>query len=143
MKYLRAYRRFIGTLMTILMLSWQIGQPLQAATIYWDSDTSATGDNTLTGAGLGGAGSWNNSLSGTPLLNWYNGTSDTSWVNANNDTAAFWGTAGTVTLTDNVTVGGLTFNTTAYTINGNTNTKTLTFGAANNVITLNTLTRKG
>ncbi len=139
MSYLRAFRRSLGTLMFVLMLSWQVGQPLQAATLYWDTDTNAANNNVGTGAGLGGAGNWNNSLSGTPLQNWFNGTSDTSWVNENNDTAVFRGAAGTVTLTDNVTVGGLMFNTTAYTINGTTNSKTLTFGAANNLITLNNI----
>ena len=92
-----------------------------AALVYWDSDANGTG-NTTAGAGLGGSGSWNNSTSGSPLLNWWpgTGTTDQSWVNANNDTAVFVGTAGTVTLTDAITAGGLTFSTAGYVISGGT-----------------------
>ncbi|MEO5715067.1 MAG: autotransporter-associated beta strand repeat-containing protein, partial [Luteolibacter sp.] len=107
----------------------------QAASVYWDSDATGTGNNVTSGAGLGSAGNWN-----TSTANWWpgTGTTDQSWVNANNDTAIFWGTtAGTVVLTDNITVGGLQFKTTAYTVDAATNSKTLTFGAANNTITLN------
>ncbi|HSH93110.1 MAG TPA: hypothetical protein VK968_03115, partial [Roseimicrobium sp.] len=108
----------------------------QAASLYWDSDANGA-NNVIAGTGLGSTGSWNNSLSVTPLLNWWpgSGTTDQSWVNANNDTAVFTGTAGTVTLTDSITVGGLQFNTTGYTIS--TGVNTLGFGATNNTITLN------
>ena len=130
MKYLRAFRRPIGLMLMVLMLTWQIGQPLRAANIYWDNDATASGDNSLTGAGLGGTGTWD-----TTSSKWWNLTSDNTWNNANNDTAVFWGTAGTVTLGTGITVGGLTFDTTAYTLTGNT----LTFGAATNTITLNNI----
>ena len=46
------------------------------------------------------------------------------WNNSNNDTAVFGGTAGTITLGTDITVGGLTF-TAAYTLTGGT----VTFGA--------------
>ena len=46
------------------------------------------------------------------------------WNNPNNDTAVFGGTAGTITLGTDITVGGLTF-TAAYTLTGGT----VTFGA--------------
>ena len=113
------------------------GPCLQAATVYWDSDANGANNNIITGAGLGGTGNWNNSLSGTPLLNWWAGTGtiDIAWVNANNDTAVFWGAAGTATLTSNTTVGGLLFNTSGYTVA--TGANTLTFGAGSNMVTLN------
>jgi hypothetical protein len=44
----------------------------------------------------------------------------------------FGGTAGTVTLGTSITVGGLTFNTTGYTVT--TGANTLTFGGTNNSI---------
>ena len=111
----------------------------QAATSYWDGDATAPSNNAVTGANLGGTGNWNNSGSGTPLLNWWNGSagSDQTWVNANNDNALFWGTAGTVSLTDAIAVGGLTFNTTGYIVDASANA--LTFGATNNTITLNNI----
>jgi autotransporter-associated beta strand protein len=109
----------------------------QAGTVYWDSDANGANNNIITGAGLGGTGNWNNSLSGTPLLNWWagSGTTDTTWVNANNDTAVFWGAAGNATLTSNTTVGGLLFNITGYKVD--TGANTLTFGAGSNMVTLN------
>ncbi len=79
----------------MLMFFWQVGQPLQAATIYWDSDATASGNNSTTGIGLGGSGTWN-----TSSLNWWDGTNpDSAWPNAGapGDQAVFWGTAGTVT----------------------------------------------
>jgi autotransporter-associated beta strand protein len=109
----------------------------QAANVYWDSDTNGAND-LLTGSGLGGTGTWNTSTSATPLSNWWPGTGtvDQQWNNANNDTAIFSGTAGTVTLGDAVAVGGLTFNTTGYTITGS-GANTLTLGATSNSIDLN------
>jgi autotransporter-associated beta strand protein len=60
-----------------------------------------------------------------------------AWNNAALDTAIFRGTAGTVTVGANVTVGGLQFDAPAYTLNPGTNT--ISFGAAENTIRLNTL----
>ena len=113
-------------------------QVVRAASLYRDSDTTGANNNVITGAGLGGAGSWNNSLSGTPILNWWSGagTVDQSWVNANNDTAVFSGTSGTISLIDNITAGGLLFNTTSYVVNTGSNTLTLATGST---ITLNAI----
>ncbi|WP_415663385.1 beta strand repeat-containing protein [Rariglobus hedericola] len=110
----------------------------QAASFYWDSDATGSGNDAIAGTGLGSTGNWNNSLSGTPLVNWWSGsgTTDQTWVNAGNNTAVFSGTAGTVSLTDNITAGGLLFNTTGYTIN--TGANTLTF-ATGSTITLNNI----
>ncbi|MFA6288911.1 MAG: autotransporter-associated beta strand repeat-containing protein [Opitutaceae bacterium] len=105
-----------------------------AASLYWDSDATGTGNVVIEGTGLGGTGSWDTSLS-----NWWSGsgTSDTTWTNGA-DTAVFWGTAGTVTLAAPVTVGGLQFNTTGYTLNTDS-TNLLTFGAGTDTITLNNI----
>jgi fibronectin-binding autotransporter adhesin len=108
----------------------------KAASVYWDGDALGFND-VLTGGGLGQAGVWN-----TTTANWWDGgtgLTDTVWNNTNNDTAVFTGTAGTVTLGAPITVGGLQFNTTAYSIGAAGNTNTLTFGAATNTITLNGL----
>jgi len=84
------------------------------------------------------SGNWN-----TGLLNWDAGpVPHVGWNNGNNDIAFFSaGTAfaaptpGTVTLTSGITVGGIVFNTSGYTITGNT----LNLGGTNNTIALNNL----
>jgi len=91
----------------------------RAATLTWWA-TGSTGS-------AGGAGTWN-----TSGLNWTSdGVTWSAWSNptAPPDTAVFGGTAGTVTLSTGITVGGLTFDTTGYTITGNT--LTLAGGTAN------------
>ena len=102
-----------------------------AATLYWDGGTVDIGTD---GNGLSGgtAGNWN-----TTLLNWDRGAnlSHVAWNNSNNDTAVFGGTAGTVTLTAPVTVGGLQFNTHNYTVAAST--QGLTFGGTDNTIRAN------
>ena len=108
----------------------------KAANLYWDSNAVAQ-DNVLSSAtGTGGAGTWN-----TTGGYFWNGSDVTSalavWNNANNDTAVFRGTAGTVTLGAGITVGGLQFDTPGYTLT--TGANTLTFGAGNDLIRLNTL----
>ena len=130
-------RRAVTGFAAALIFAAMAGFPsVQAANVYWDGDVTGTGNSATVGTGLGGAGSWNNSLSSTPLVNWWpgSGTTDQTWVNANNDTAIFWGTAGTVTLTDNTTAGGLLFNTTGYTLDGATNTKTLTLATGSAIL---------
>ena len=96
----------------------------QAANRYWDgANTGGTGD----GASAGGTATWD-----TSILNWDqgNGVSRVNWTNANNDTAIFAGTAGTVSLGTGITVGGLQFDTAAYTVQNNA----LTFGAAGSIV---------
>ncbi|MCX6850548.1 MAG: autotransporter-associated beta strand repeat-containing protein [Verrucomicrobia bacterium] len=117
---LRAYRQTVGLSMILLIFSWQIGQPLQAATLYWDQDSTALG-NVTTGGGLGGTGTWD-----ITSPNWWNGVAtDAAWINGT-DIAIFTGTAGTVTLGGPITAGGLTFNSSGYTIAGGGNILTLT-----------------
>ncbi len=84
-----------------------------AATLTWDADGTA-------GGSTGGTGNWN-----TTSLLWNSSGVMKAWVNANNDVAVFGGTAGTVTLTEAITAGGLTFNTDGYTLAGNGNSLTI------------------
>ena len=114
------------------LLSVGMSPQLRAANLYWDSDATAAGNNTGTGAGLGGTGNWD-----TTTANWYNASSDVAWANAGSDTAFFYGTAGTVTLTTPITVGGLNFGATGFTLTGSA-TNTLTLGGTTPTITLAT-----
>jgi autotransporter-associated beta strand protein len=96
----------------------------QAANRWWDgSNAGGTGD----GASDGGTATWDISTN-----NWDQGNTldRVAWGNGNNDTAIFAGTAGTVSLSTNITVGGLQFDTASYIITGNT----LTFGAAGSIV---------
>ena len=90
------------------------GQSAQAATYTWDNSGNGTAFD-------GGSSSW--SLTGS---NWWNGSSDLLWSNST-DTAAFGGSAGTTPYTVNVdgslgpiNVGGLIFQSQAYTLTGGT-----------------------
>jgi fibronectin-binding autotransporter adhesin len=85
-----------------------------AADLYWSGN----------GSTQGGAGTWNTTSNrwGTVA----GGPYSTAWNNGNNDTAIFGNTAGTVTLGEGITVGGLTFSAATYTVTANT----LTFGTA-------------
>lgn len=107
--HLTRRRRICAPLLALLFLpslSW-------AATLFWDADGTF-------GGGTGGSGNWN-----TTSLFWTNSTAMQAWTNATNDVASFGGTAGTVTLTEAVTAGGLTFSVDGYTLAGNGNTLTL------------------
>jgi len=101
----------------------------QGSTLYWSGD----------GTTLGGTGTWDTATGrwGTTGA----GAFGTAWVNANLDTAYFGGTAGTVTLGTDITVGGLRFDTRGYTIS--TGANTLSFGAGDNNILLNGNTPTG
>jgi len=105
----------------------------RAASVTWDivPGTVGAGNGSITG----GTGTWN-----TTNGNWTTdgGANNVAWSNANNDTAVFGGTAGTVTLGEGITVGGLTFNTTNYVVQG-VDANTLTFGAASNSIVFNNI----
>ncbi|MEY5010983.1 MAG: hypothetical protein RLZZ253_2122, partial [Verrucomicrobiota bacterium] len=84
-----------------------------AATLYWDADGN-DGNNVLSPvAGLGGAGIWD-----TTSSLWWTGSALQPWSNAALDTAVFTGTAGAVSLGSGISVGGLRFDTTGYTITG-------------------------
>ena len=100
----------------------------KAGTLYWD------GSPTQTANADGGTGPWDNGTTS----NWDTapfGGSASVWTNTNNDTAVFGGggTANrTVTLGEDITVGGLQFDARTYTID--TSGNTLTLGAANNTL---------
>lgn len=106
--------------------------PGYATTLYWDGGTVdiVTDGNGVSG---GAAGNWD-----TTLKNWDAGPSaHIAWNNANNDTAAFGRTGvagGAVTLTAPITVGGLIVYGTGFSVAAST--QGLTFGAANNNISL-------
>jgi autotransporter-associated beta strand protein len=99
-----------------------------AGLLYWDSDNAATGNDATTGTGLGGSGIWNSSSS-----QWYRNGINNDAATATNDVhsavanAVFWGTAGTVTLGEPLTINALTFKTSGYTITGSTLTLTSSF----------------
>jgi autotransporter-associated beta strand protein len=82
------------------------------AALYWDPDGSTVGNNTSSGAGLGGTGSWG------AASNWYNGASEVAWT-AGAD-AVFHGTAGVVTLASQQAANSLTFKSNGYTVTGST-----------------------
>ncbi len=86
---------------------------LAASSLTWDADGTA-------GGSTGGTGNWN-----TTSTFWNLSNVMKAWINANSDIAIFGGTAGTVTLTEAITAGGLTFNTDGYILAGNGNTLTL------------------
>jgi autotransporter-associated beta strand protein len=95
-----------------------------AATLYWDGTSSTANAD-------GGNGTWNN----LSTANWDTltiGGADSQWNNSGLDTAVFGGAAGTATLGENISVGGLRFDTTGYTIDAGAGT--LSFGAPNNII---------
>ena len=119
--------------MAMLLLPGLLAAGLaRAGTLYWDGANTNDANNISSGTGLGGAGNWDTSAS-----TWWPGSgANAAWVNGNNDPAVFWGpTAGTVTLTAPITVGGVAFNTTDYLLDASANA--LTFGAAANTIALN------
>lgn len=115
---LRRHRRVPNTCLCALVSMWQICQPLQAATLYWDADADATGNN-IDGTGLGGTGIWN-----TSLLNWWDAASLVAWPAASTDTAVFSGAfptlgipaAKTVTLSNGISANQLMFNRSGYTL---------------------------
>ncbi len=105
-------------MMNVLLVAWQIGQPLNAATYYWDADGS-TASNNIDGTGLGGTGTWN-----TSTANWWDQTNDVAWPNAA-DTAVFTNaytpgviSPATVTLSGALTANQLSFFRSGYTLGG-------------------------
>jgi autotransporter-associated beta strand protein len=97
-------------------------------TLYWDNDASAAGNNTTTGASMGGTGTWDAASN-----KWHNGSSNGTW--AGNRDAVFWGTAGTVTLGSAQAVNSLTFKSNGYTVTGSTLTMAGQFITAGSGVT--------
>jgi fibronectin-binding autotransporter adhesin len=92
----------------------------RAQTYNWDP----AGNGTLSG----GTGTWD-----TSSAFWFNGTTDVAWPGGSN-VAVFGGTMGTVTLAPGgITAGGLTINTTGYTIAG---TDALTLSGSGATVTV-------
>jgi len=106
---------------------WLPSLSFAASSLTWDADSTA-------GGSTGGTGNWNTSSNFWNLSNVMK-----AWNNANNDIAIFGGTAGTVTLTEAITAGGLTFNVDGYTLAGNGNM--LTLGGIVNATNASTLAR--
>jgi len=97
------------------------------AIYYWDSNGGT--------ADTGGIGNW---YTGSSPSLWRLG-SDTgtlgTWTNLSTDEAVFGGTAGTVTLTTDITANRLTFTTAGYTLTA-TSSRILTLGGTTPTITL-------
>ncbi len=109
---------FVGVMALVGLAGWA-----QGSTLYWSYD----------GTTLGGTGTWDTATGRWGITG--AGPFGTAWVNGNNDTAIFAGTVGAVTLGADIDVGGLWFNTTAYSL---TNTGfTLNFATTNNTIRFN------
>lgn len=92
-------------------------QPLtsRAGILYWDATPTAAN-----GTSDGGAGVWD-ALDNLPALNeWDTGTAYAVWNNLTFDTAVFGGTADTVTLAEQITVGGIQVLADGYVFEGNT-----------------------
>ncbi len=121
--------RFASAVAVAGALSAGVGSAM-AADRFWDPFFSGSANG-------GGTGTWDHLVT----ANWWDGAADVVWNNANLDTAIFGGaSAGTVTLGSPIVVGGLTFNTTGYTLAGS-NTLTLTppSGLNSPLITVNGL----
>lgn len=119
MKILRRNRQPISLFLTALMLTWQVGQPLRAASLYWDTDSSA-GGNLIDGSNLGGTGTWD-----TTTANWWDTSALGAWPNTAADVAIFSGLVptdvpnlNTVTLGSGLTANKLVFNRSGYTLAG-------------------------
>src|SRR3954469_1221556 len=83
------------------------------AALYWDADGVAAGNNTATGAGLGGSGNWED------VGRWFDGiSSDVPWPSAAD--AVFTGATGTVTLNAPESANSLALKTNGYNITAST-----------------------
>jgi fibronectin-binding autotransporter adhesin len=120
MKQLRSRRQNIGLAMAVLMLFWQIGQPLNAATVYWDINGSTAG---ASGTGSA-AGTWDGANvffntdstggAGGSLAAWTGG--DTLVLSGGvNATQAY-----SITVSGTRQIGGLTFEEGTVTLTGGT-----------------------
>ena len=112
LKWFRANLKAPVTVLLIACFSiWTI--QVRGTDLVWDSDGTSGGTT-------GGNGDWD-----TTALLWDNIGTMMAWSNSFNNRAIFGGTAGTVTLTEAISTGGLVFNSTGYTVTGTT----LTLGA--------------
>lgn len=105
----------LGVLAT-LALFLSTGTATAQVSKFWDTTAGL-------GNGVGGSGTW-----GTTFSNAATGDAALSTA-ATIDNLFFQGTAGTITLSANVTGGSLTFNTTGYVITGNSTTARTVTGA--------------
>jgi fibronectin-binding autotransporter adhesin len=95
-----------------LLVPLAISSSTAHAIVYWDPDASTGNNNTSTGAGLGGAGTWGSAA------NWFDGAGEVAWVSGGD--AVFTGTAGTVTLASPQSAASLSFKSNGYTLTGST-----------------------
>ena len=102
----------------VFVAAWALSiAPIASAQpVYWDSDGNAANNDVLTGAGLGGTGTWDIGAK------WYNGTTDTAYVP--NSNVVFTGTAGVVSVTAPQLVASMQFKTTGYSVSGSSLTLT-------------------
>lgn len=100
--------------------------PVLAADRYWDPNTDGDGL-------IGGTGIWNLLGAFFDPLGTDASVDNSAWTNGT-DTAIFGGTAGAVSLGTGITAGGLTFNTTGYSIQGGTLTLAPASGSPSSTI---------
>ncbi len=104
-----AARRYVcGPAAAAAILAALLCPAAPAADLTWDPDGSS-------GGSTGGTGTWN-----TSDLFWDNAGSMQAWNNVAGDTAIFGGTAGTVTLGEAISAGGLQFLIDGYTLTADT-----------------------
>lgn len=110
----QAARRLTALGTSVVLALTEIGEPLQAATFYWDTDGSTVGNNASTGANLGGSGAWS-----TVDANWWNPGLGTPQVWTDGSDAVFWGPAGAVSVVS-VAANSLAFKATGYALDSGT-----------------------
>lgn len=121
----RRRSRLPAILLTVVVSAWQICQPLQAATYYWDTDGSDSG-NLVDGTNVGGSGAWD-----TTASNWWPVPAGalTTWGNTSSDIAIFGGplvsvpAAVTVSLASGITSNQVQFQRSGYTLSGKPDTR--------------------
>ncbi len=101
---------------------------LYVAQTFWDANHTDAGSQSS--ANGGGSGNWNNATASW----WVSGNADTIWSPGN--VAYFAGTAGTVTLNDNVTAAGLTVTAPNYNLNNTDGTSALTLSGTAPTVTI-------
>jgi autotransporter-associated beta strand protein len=117
---MRAHSGFYHRTALFIAIAWvwiapkELGSLARAATLYWDTDGATSGNDTATGANLGGAGIWS-----TIDSNWWNGASGALQPWTDGADAIFWGTSGTVSVSS-ISARNLTFKTTGYVIASDT-----------------------